>query len=122
MHSPRAREKAREGERAGKAFFAPIEREARGIERRLRRNDDVMDDRNAEAPRPSKLCRYPSNMSTVFFGGRRRDGGRELGGLVQRGVPWAIAGTQRRRYLETARPPSGAGGAAPQAIPRDSIP
>jgi len=42
-------------------------------------------------------------------------GGGDRGGLVQRGVSWAIAGTQWRRYLETTRLPSD--GAAPQTIP-----
>lgn len=74
-----------------KAFFAPIGREARGIERR---NDDVMDDRNAEAPRQTTICEaccYPSNMSTVFFvnatGKGSEDGGGSWWSLVQRGVP-----------------------------------
>ncbi|KYM96199.1 hypothetical protein ALC62_13251 [Cyphomyrmex costatus] len=42
----------------------------RDKEKAIRRNDDVMDDRNAEAPRQATILEarcYPSNMSTVFF-------------------------------------------------------
>jgi len=49
----------------------------------LRRNDDVMDDRNAK-PRGKltafEVCCYPSNMSTVFFVGATGKGSEDGGG------------------------------------------
>ncbi|KYQ54087.1 hypothetical protein ALC60_06959 [Trachymyrmex zeteki] len=47
------------------------------------RNDDVMDDRNAEAPRQTTICEaccYPSNMSTVFFVNATGKGSEDGGG------------------------------------------
>lgn len=57
----------------------------------LRRNDDVMDDRNTEEPR-GKLrslllsVQYVDGVLRERTGKRSEDGGGDRGGLVQRGV------------------------------------
>lgn len=70
--------------RVGEAFFALIGHEARGIERSwLRRNDDVMDDRNAEAPRQGKTleaCRLLVQYVDGVLRERRRRRKRGRGG------------------------------------------
>ncbi|EGI58046.1 hypothetical protein G5I_13886 [Acromyrmex echinatior] len=88
----------------------------------LRRNDDVMDDRNAEAPRQATICEaccYPSNMSTVFFVNTTGKGSEDGGGSWwSRSARRAMSDSRNavkaipRNYATSVH-----GDAAPQAIP-----